>query len=172
MGIINLKYTLVIGLICAASVLGCGNDSASLIPTPDEPPISSGPPTTSFNCTGCEAFSVGRVIDGDTLDLSDGARVRLYGIDTPERGEPCFTEATNRLRQLAGATVRLESGPRATDSFGRRLAYAYTDIGHSIDVILIGDGLAEAWTRDGQHRDTLVALEQSARENGAGCLWG
>jgi hypothetical protein len=115
---------------------------------------------------------VDRVIDGDTLDLTDGTRVRLYGVDTPERGEPCFTEATDRLRQLAGSTVRLENGPRATDSFGRRLAYAYRIDGFSIDVILIGDGLAEAWTRDGQHRDTLVGLEQSARENRVGCLWG
>ena len=36
---------------------------------------------------------------------------------------------------------------------------------------MIGEGLGEAWTRDGQHRDTLVALEESARENGSGCLW-
>ena len=172
MGINNIKYTLFIGLICVAFALGCGTESVSLVPTPDEPPISSGPPTTSFDCPGCEAFSVGRVIDGDTLDLTDGVRVRLYGVDTPERSEACYSEATDRLSQLAGATVRLENGPRATDSFGRRLAYAYTLEGFSIDVILIGDGLAEAWRRDGQHRDTLVGLEQSARENRAGCLWG
>jgi len=171
-GIINLKYTLVIGLICSAVALGCGSNSTSLTPFVDQPPISAGPPTTSFNCPGCEAFSVGRVIDGDTLDLTDGTRVRLYGVGTPERGESCFTEATDRLRQLAGATVRLEDGPRLTDSYGRRLAYAYTLEGFSIEVILIGDGLAEAWTRDGQHRDTLVGLEQAARQNQAGCLWG
>jgi hypothetical protein len=68
--------------------------------------------------------------------------------------------------------VRLQNGPRETDSFGRRLAYAFTTEGFSIDMILIGDGLAEAWARDGQHRDTLVGLEQSARSNRAGCLWG
>ena len=171
-GIININYGLLIGLICVATALGCGSNSTSLTPTLDEPAINSEPPTTSFDCPSCEAFSVGRVIDGDTLDLVDGARVRLYGVDTPERGEPCFTEATDRLRQLAGNTMRLENGPRATDSFGRRLAYAYTLEGFSIDVILIGDGLAEAWRRDGQHRDTLVGLEQSARSNNAGCLWG
>ena len=45
-----------------------------------------------------------RVIDGDTLDvlISDVAhRVRLFGVDTPERGERCYNEATERLRQLA-----------------------------------------------------------------------
>ena len=60
--------------------------------------------------------------------------------------------------------MRLENGPRLQDDFGRRLAYAYTADGLSIDALMIGEGLAEAWTRDGQHRDTLVALEESARE--------
>ena len=162
-----------IGILAIA--ISCISDQTPPAPattqaTPDEPAI--GPPTTVINCPDCETHAVDRIIDGDTLDLTDGTRVRLYGVDTPERGEDCYAEATDRLRQLAGSKVRLENGPRATDSFGRRLAYAYTDIGHSIDVILIGDGLAEAWRRDGQHRDTLVGLEQSARENQAGCLWG
>ncbi len=71
-----------------------------------------------------------------------------------------------------GGTARPENGPRTRDYPGRRLAYAYTMDGLSIDVLMIGEGLAETWTRHGQHRDTLVALEQAARENGAGCLWG
>jgi endonuclease YncB( thermonuclease family) len=87
-------------------------------------------------------------------------------------GERCSTEATDRLRQLAGGRVRLQDGPRLTDDFGRRLAYLFTTNGSSIDVLMIGEGLAEAWTRDGQHRDTLVGLEDSARQNGPGCLWG
>ena len=36
---------------------------------------------------------------------------------------------------------------------------------------LVAGGYARAWTRDGQHRDVLVGLEQTARKNGAGCLW-
>ena len=69
------------------------------------------------------APAVSRVIDGDTLDLSDGTHLRVYGIDTPERGKRCYSEASNRLRQLAGSTVRLEDGPRLQDDFARRLAY-------------------------------------------------
>jgi endonuclease YncB( thermonuclease family) len=174
--ITDIKYPLLAALAFAAVAISCASDPTPPVPattqaTPDEPVIGPGPPTTVINCPDCVAHAVDRIIDGDTLDLTDGTRVRLYGVDTPERGAPCFTEATDRLRQLVGTIVRLENGPRVTDSFGRRLAYAYTDIGHSIDVILIGDGLAEAWTRDGQHRDTLVGLEQSARSNRAGCLW-
>lgn len=76
------------------------------------------------------------------------------------------------MRQLAGGTIRVETGPRLKDQFVRLLRYAYTADGLSIDALLIGEGLARAWTRDGQHRDTLMALEESARENWAGCLWG
>jgi endonuclease YncB( thermonuclease family) len=39
---------------------------------------------------------VDRVIDGDTFD-SASTRIRLFGMNTPERGDACFTEATDRL---------------------------------------------------------------------------
>ena len=110
------------------------------------------------------------VIDGDTIDTSIG-RVRFYGIDTPERGEACFSEATAATKRLTGSQVRLEDGPRLTDSFGRHLAYVYDASGNSIDVQLVASGYARAWTQDGQHLDVLVGLERSVRENGAGCLW-
>ena len=65
----------------------------------------------------------------------------------------------------------MEDGPRLSDQFGRILAYVYTHDGMSIDAALIREGLATAWTRDGQHRDYLVGLEREAQERGAGCLW-
>ena len=48
--------------------------------------------------------------------------------------------------------------------------YVYTVDGQSIDEILAREGLAEAWTRDGQHRDVLVATEKGAKKDGRGCL--
>ena len=115
-----------------------------------------------------------QVIDGDTLDLLIAGtkyRVRLFGVDTPERGERCYEEATERTRQLSGDMVRIEPGPRSEDRYGRSLFYLYTRSGESIDAILIRNGLATAWTRDGQYRDVLVNLEQEARRQGTGCLW-
>ena len=100
-----------------------------------------------------------------------GRVVRLFGVDTPERGERCASEARQRLRKLAGGKVRLEDGPRLTDRFGRVLAYVYTVDGLSIDEILIREGLATAWSVDGQHRDDLVGLEKETKERGTGCLW-
>lgn len=123
-----------------------------------------------MRCADCRALAVLDIIDGDTLDTSAG-RVRLFGIDTPERGEPCYNKATDRLRGLAGNRVRVESGPRTQDRGGRLLLYVYTEAGNSIDETLIREGLAEAWTRDGQHRDFMVALAKEAQTTGTGCIW-
>lgn len=125
---------------------------------------------TVLQCPDCAHISVTRVIDGDTFDSLSG-RVRLFGVNSPERGQQCFGEATDRLRALARGSVRVEPGPRLQDSGGRLLFYAYTRSGSSIEEILIREGLAEAWRRDGQHRDHLVEVEQNARDNAVGCLW-
>ncbi len=125
---------------------------------------------TTLRCPDCRSLTVLAVIDGDTFDSGAG-RVRLFGVDTPERGERCFSHATHWLRQLSAGTVRVEQGPRQRDPGGRLLFYAYTEAGNSIDEMLIREGLATAWTRDGQHRGLLLELEQAARRSGKGCLW-
>ncbi len=157
--------------VFTALLVACSSDNSTATPTHSEPAIGPGPPQTVINCAGCPLVDVTRVIDGDTVDTSAG-RVRFYGVDTPERGEACFSEATAATENLAGGQVRLEDGPRLTDNFSRRLAYVYDAAGNSIDVQLVAAGYARAWTQDGQHRDVLVTLERSARENEAGCLWG
>jgi len=125
---------------------------------------------TDLRCLDCPVISVTRVIDGDTF-VSPAWKVRLFGIDAPERGMPCFDEPKTALRQLAGRRVRVESGPRPADPVGRRLFYTYTFDGNSIDEILVGAGLARAWVKDGQHRGGLAYLETKTRRAGAGCLW-
>lgn len=130
---------------------------------------------TDICCPDCETERVARVIDGDTLVVDRSFRtdtkVRLFGVDTPERGERCFDEATNRLRELAGTNIRVQTGPRSKDVYGRSLYYVFTASGESVDEILVREGLGVAWTRDGQHRDALVEFERLARSAGVGCLW-
>ena len=75
------------------------------------------------------------------------------------------------LRSYWGPSQRVQEGPRLVDRYGRLLRYVYTESGQSIDEALIREGLAVAWTRDGQHRDHLVGLDREARAEGAGCLW-
>jgi len=163
-----MRLALATTLLAALVAVACASDTSS--PATSGPAIGSGPPQTVIFCADCLLVDVTRVIDGDTLDTSIG-RVRFYGIDTPERGEACFSEATAATERLTGSQVRLEDGPRLTDSFDRRLAYVYDASGNSIDVQLVAGGFARAWTQDGQHRDVLVGLEKSARESRAGCLW-
>lgn len=131
---------------------------------------SSDDESIELTCDGCPSWPVIRVIDGDTLNTSIGT-IRIYGADAPEQGERCFTEATDEMRRLAGSEVRGEPGPRATDQFGRRLFYLYTESGDSIDELLIRNGFAEAWTFDGQHVEVLTDAEEVARASGVGCLW-
>ena len=111
-----------------------------------------------------------RVVDGDTFDTPSG-RIRLFGVDTPETDQRCSLEATNRLNELVGDSVRLEDGPRLTVQIGRRLAYVYTKDGNSVEERLIQEGLGVAWTEDGQHRDFLVGLEKGTRMMDDGCRW-
>lgn len=91
------------------------------------------------------------VIDGDTLELTDGRRVRLLGIDTPEigrRGEPSepFAQAAKkRLQQLVGGRgLRMYLGEEPRDRYGRILAHLHTADGSNIEAQLLEEGLGFA----------------------------
>jgi micrococcal nuclease len=115
-----------------------------------------------------------RVVDGDTLKILWQGRtesLRYYGVNTPEKDEACFQEATERNRQLAGASVRLAFDERPKDRYGRLLAYVFSEEGKSIDAQLVSEGWGRAWKRDGRLRDQLIPLEQKARRARVGCLW-
>jgi micrococcal nuclease len=78
------------------------------------------------------AAKVIRVIDGDTIELEGGVKVRYIGIDTPETVHPSKPvqfmgkEASAFNRQLVeGKDVRLEYDVQRTDKYGRTLAYVY-----------------------------------------------
>ena len=75
-------------------------------------------------------YQVRRVIDGDTLVLEPGLRLRYAGVDCPEtahfdysRPQELSREATEANRRLVeGRRVRLRFGPRKLDKYGRLLA--------------------------------------------------
>jgi len=90
-------------------------------------------------------LTVTRCIDGDTLQLSNGEKVRLIGVDTPEsknnaktrrdakrteRDIKSITEQGKRAKEFTrqlveGKQVRLEFDVRQRDKYGRLLAYVY-----------------------------------------------
>ena len=120
-----------------------------------------------------EQVLVVRVIDGDTIELQDGRRVRYLGIDTPELGEDYATEATTRNKELVdGKVVELQSGKRDQDEYGRFLRYVYVD-GVFVNAELVAQGYAKAYIFDPDERysQVLVQLEQYAKMRGRG-LWG
>jgi micrococcal nuclease len=121
---------------------------------------------------------VERVIDGDTIALVDGTRVRLVQIDTPEKGDECYgDEATALTRRLLppGTHVRIEqdSWLDQVDRFGRRLAYVWKG-DEDVNVILVGEGAAGVWFYDGRrgrHAGELLRAAERARTQEKG-LWG
>ncbi len=75
-----------------------------------------------------DRFVVVRVIDGDTIELQGGDKVRLLAIDTPEKGQRYYREATEFLSSLVlGKAVRIEYGDERRDRYGRLLGFVYED---------------------------------------------
>jgi micrococcal nuclease len=121
---------------------------------------------------------VARVIDGDTIDLVGGQRVRLVQIDTPEKHVECYGDAASALtRRLipAGTRVRIEQDPRLdqVDRFGRKLAYVWKG-DDDVNVSLVADGAAGVWFfggRRGRYAKELLSAAAQARSDRKG-LWG
>jgi micrococcal nuclease len=120
---------------------------------------------------------VERVVDGDTIVLAGGGRVRLVQIDTPEQGEECYGDrATALARRLLprGTRVRVEPDPRLdqVDRFGRELAYVFRD-DENVNITLVRGGAAGVWFfhgARGRHASELLTAAQEARAKRRG-LW-
>lgn len=97
--------------------------------------------------------------------------MRYIGIDTPERDDPCYAEASNANAALvAGRSVRLVKDVSETDRYGRLLRYIYVD-GVFVNETLIREGWAEAveFPPDTAYASQFYRLEREARAAGLGC---
>lgn len=97
---------------------------------------------------------VSRVIDGDTIELNYGEGVRLAGLQTPERGEKNYDEATKDLKRLLIIPyVRIwRSGQK---SHGRSIAVVYTVFGTQVNALMRGRYKSKKY-------DRLLTKEQRA----------
>jgi micrococcal nuclease len=147
-------------------------------PTPKKEKLSKSqrPPRPT---TRERATKVLAVLDGDTIIIDGGQKVRYAGLDTPETHHPdklpedCGQEAFEANRRLvAGKMVRLEFDERRRDKYGRLLAYVYVD-SLFVNAELIRQGYAKVTTyRDNQrHHDDLTRLQRDAITARRG-MWG
>lgn len=135
---------------------------------------------------------VKRVIDGDTLQLDNGERVRLIGIDTPEIHESnkLYRDAHRTKQDAAtiqklgrrayeftrklveGKRVSLEFDAERHDRYKRLLAYVYLKDGTFVNAKIVEEGYASLMTfpPNVKHADLFLKLYREARENRRG-LW-
>jgi len=116
---------------------------------------------------------VTRVIDGDTIEIAGGERVRYIGIDTPEVGEPYYQEATEANRNLVeGKRVRLEKDVEDRDEYGRLLRYVWVNT-TMVNAELVRLGYAYSYSHhpNTRYQEYILRVEKEAREQKRG-LWG
>ncbi|HEX2046235.1 MAG TPA: thermonuclease family protein [Acidimicrobiales bacterium] len=158
--------------LVAVAVSACGRAAE---PAPTPAPASGNLPA------GVDAV-VRKVVDGDTIEISGGERVRLIGIDTPETSDPnrpvgCFGREASRFTAglvPPGTPVRLVGDVEQRDRYDRLLAYVYRRAdGLFVNAELLRRGYAQILTipPNVAHTDEFVAIAGQAREGSQG-LWG
>ena len=153
-------------LITIALLVACRGNGAVRTTAAAESRGAQGPAT--------EPCIVRRVADGDTLTCSDGTRVRLIGIDSPERTQGgAYTAARAALLRLApiGDTVRLERDVAPADQYGRRLAWVWSG-DRLVNETLVREGWAVLYTvpPNVRYAERIAAAQRRARDASAG-LW-
>jgi micrococcal nuclease len=127
---------------------------------------------------GPREAEVTRVIDGDTIELGSGERIRYLMVDTPEATgghDECFgaNAAALNTALVLGKRVALRYDVECEDRFGRALAYVSVD-GQEVNALMIerGYGCVLHVPPNGNSRAAeLGALEDAARAARRG-LWG
>ena len=132
-----------------------------------------------------EAFLVTKVIDGDTIVLKNGEKVRYIGVDTPELHHPkkeveCFAwQAFEKNKELVlGKTVFLQKDVSEKDKYDRLLRYVFldekmsTNEGSFVNLYLVKNGFAFAATfpPDVKYVNLFLSAQKEAREKNLG-LW-
>jgi micrococcal nuclease len=124
---------------------------------------------------------VEKVFDGDTILVSilgTKEKVRLIGVDTPEKNHPLkpvqffSKEAKLFLEQLAGGqSVLLEYERQKRDKYGRLLAYVFLEGGRLVNAEIIKEGFGFVYLKyPFQRSDEFKRYEEQARKGEKG-LW-
>lgn len=116
------------------------------------------------------------IIDGDTFRIESGDKIRMIGINTPEKNDIYYSESSRHLSELIlGRAVELQADTisKDRDKYERLLRYAILN-GTDINKQMILDGFAEAYLKyrfDPQKENEYRQAQVSAQQNQAG-KWG
>lgn len=133
----------------------------------------------TFQANFGQEIKVARVIDGDTIELVNGDRLRYIGIDTPEEFDPrkpvqCFAkEAAEANKSLVeGKSIVFYKDISERDKYGRWLGLVYLSDGTFVNRTLVQQGLAFAYPYkpDISHAGEFQQAESQARQAHLG-LW-
>lgn len=119
-----------------------------------------------------ESVKVKRVIDGDTIELTDGRRVRYIGINAPEmtdkrKGVLCFAQMAKAENQklVENKTIELQKDVSDKDKYDRLLRYVWVD-GKMINLELIQNGFAKIATYppDVKYKDLFLIAQKESKQ--------
>jgi len=164
---------LIIGIFCYFAILQKSASQQSDI-LPIENIIKDSPPLKiPLRCKAIENTIVTKVIDGDTVIVEGGEHIRLLGIDSDEKGYPCFESAKKRLEELVlNKQIILEKDITDVDRYERCLRTIFLG-NQNINLELVKEGLAVArfYEPDIKYKKGIVSAEKQAVENSIGCKW-
>jgi micrococcal nuclease len=167
-------------LLVAAPMLGCLGFGGPLVAETGEgggQDTSTGTETGTEQRCGPTTAVVDRVIDGDTIVLETGERVRYILVDTPEITDgknECWGSEASAFNQMTVASreITLEYDEECEDQYGRLLAYVSVD-GLEVNRTLLEKGFACVLhiPPNGDARFAeYQALEDAAKQAGIG-MW-
>jgi micrococcal nuclease len=144
-------------------------------PSPCPTPSATKQPPTPAPSPKITLGTVVGIVDGDTIEVEiegEVYRLRYIGIDSPEPGQPGWSEAMEANRCLvAGQTVRLEKDVSETDQYGRLLRYVYLgNLLVNAELVRQGHAVAADFPPDTAYADLLAQLQAEAQQEGRG-LW-
>lgn len=124
-------------------------------------------------------YKVARVIDGDTIELEGGERVRYIGINAPElyylqKPVECFANESKKKNQelTEGKEVILKKDTRDRDKYGRLLRYVFIgDTFVNLELVQQGFAYAAAYPPDAAYQNILADGQKKAKQTKKG-LWG
>ena len=114
-------------------------------------------------------FKLKRVSDGDTVVTTEDTRIRLWGIDTPERDQRYGSDATEALTVMLN-NQRLYLETKDVDRYGRTVGVIYTDGGDEINLEMVCDGHAWWYKRYAKKATDYKQCQEAAQQNKRG-LW-